>query len=710
MATCFACKSLLETIEYQARSADEATRVTTTCPSCPIDASRISVDYETMDHPRGFERPISIARRLSSNVELSSVRKVSRLRVEVTSPVPSTGPESRHVTSPMSVRRSTSVGCMDEIRNRVYYQVTGMLPGYCESIISTVTIGFGATLETVQVYGAPESSGSGTKICEGKFRVVTTDNVSITYLYTSSVTNKDTIVVQYDGTLDLSSAAVTLSDLYSTICAPKSLSTYMGRRLMRELGNLSPRAWDVSAPPKQGYKYTSKPDGERMWLVLYGLFWYACEAQREKNILKWKYNGNTTTPVPKSVVCDTEYVAEYGFIFIDSLTDLSGNQVPVIRNLEYALNIANSIGEISANVQLIVREYFDNNDDAQAYSSAVSYPTDGTLGIRDGSTETIKIKAVKGADLLLGPEGELLTSDGDTVAVLNNYDRSHVGKIVEVRFTANANDNFISAHDVFPRTNKVAPNSTEAVENILRSCVQFNSTVDAERTMIVKWCNTLCKEIINRALSSDDTRHIVLDVGTGGGQSLDRFSPSQSVSFIYVEPDRRKALSTARRSKAKMIQDPAELGPMIRSLKTRRLGQVVVNCSLSDMLGNKVLLDALMPEVKCITCTFSAQFVVEDLRALRDTYNSKVFGCMYTYDGAVDDVLVDSCGASMKVTDDGVADIKWGSEKYTEPATYQADYYGLGSIVLGSDILQLPTGADSYGPSQVCKHIRVITS
>lgn len=322
----------------------------------------------------------------------------------------------------------------------------------------------------------------------------------------------------------------------------------------------------------------------------------------------------------------------------------------------------------------------------------------------------MKIKDTKAVELLLSQDGSLLTADGDTVAVISEYDPSYVGKIVEVRFTASPNDNHISISDIFPRTNKTSPNSSEAVENILQSCVQFQSATDAERTMILKWCNTLCKSIVDRALSCNDTKHIILDIGTGSGQSLDRFSLSESVSFIYVEPDERRAMSTARRAKAKLIRNPLELGSMLRSLKTRRLQQVVLNCTLSDVLSNEELLDALMAEVKCVTCTFSAQFVVEQLRTLRDKYSCKIFGCMYTYDDAVNGILVNSCGAIMRLLNDTTASVKWGNEEYEEPATYEYDYYGLGIVVRGSDILSLPVGAEADDPADVCKHIKVIMS
>lgn len=289
---------------------------------------------------------------------------------------------------------------------------------------------------------------------------------------------------------------------------------------------------------------------------------------------------------------------------------------------------------------IVVRKYFENNNDAQQYSNSEPYPTDGTLGIRNGSTETVKIKAVKGADLQLCPGGALVTSDGDTVACVSEYLDQHVGKIVEIRFTAAPNTNVIDIIDVFPRTNKTTPNSTEAVMNILQSCVQVHSTTDRERTMALKWCNQLSAGIVNRALSCNDTKHVVLDIGTGSGQSLDRLKLSESNSFIYLEPDENRARSIARRSKSKIIVNPEELLSMVTSLKTRRVKQVVLNCSLQQLLETRDVFIKLAPELKCAIATFSAQFVVDELRMLREAHNIRVFGCMYTYDDTVNGVLV----------------------------------------------------------------------
>lgn len=709
MSKCTACGSILETIEYQARSADEATRVTTTCPSCPVDASKLNLSYRPKLYPRGLTGSVRRNRRMSERQSLSTSRKVWRVKVEVTRGDMYTDTGTKHITSSVNFDRSRSISSIKDIMGEVRYQVTGVNEGKCETIANASVLGFGASLEVVQLYDVGESKQALTRVHSGYYQVLDTCDASVTFLYRDAVTNKNVIIVQSNVQLDNNSAAKVVTDLYSVSCVPRSLNNYLERRDISEYANLCPRAWDVSTPPTSGYKFTSKPDGERMWLVLYGLFWYGCTVDREKKIVKWWCDPYCDTPALKQVVCDTEYVSGYGFIFIDALTEMNGKAVPVIRDLDYSLNIAREIQDVYTNSPLIVREYFSDNNSAQDYSGKQPYPTDGTLGIRDGSTETVKIKPVKGIDLVLSPGGALVTNEGDTVAVVSEHPQSYVGKVVEVRFTAKPNDTRITVLDIFPRTNKSNANSTEAAMNILRSCVETKSTMDKERTIALKWCNLLCTKIIDRALAVDDTKHIVLDVGTGSGQSLDRLRKNESVSFIYLEPDEKRAVAISRRSGAKLFNDISDIGSKIMALKTRRMKHIVINAPLKDLTDNEELCKALMPELKCVIATFSAQFVITELRVLRDKYTVKTFGCMYTYDWAVDGILVDGCGASMKITHDDVATIQWGSEKvYEEPVTYEADYYGLGNVVLGSDILALPTGVDSGAPSAVCKHIRVM--
>lgn len=705
-----ACGAVLRTLEYQARSADEAPRTTTTCPSCPIDASKISLTPRTESTHRGLTGMPRRLKVITSDEKLAPITTMMRVHIECQVPDNVFPDSATHITCAVLPRhtRSVSVGGVDH--TRVQYNTAGVMQGCYTSVTSTSVLGVGARLELLQLYMSVEHKPTGVLVAAGWHVDIDPVQGMKAYLYKEHLTNKVFTVVELSAPSTMDSALQVVNKLYTTTCPPKSLRTYMSRRSIAEYANLSPRAWDVSVPPDTGYRYTSKPDGERFWLVLYGFFWYMCSVSGDRNIIMWKPVNSAQHGAQVPVICDTEYVIGSDPIFIDCLTTRHGTPVPVTRDLAYSLNTLNDIKQWYPDCPQTVRTYFDTNEEAEAYSLSQRYPTDGTLGIRDGSTETVKVKAIKGADLLLEPGGNLVTGDGDIVANVSDYPSEFEDKVVEIRFTANANTSTIEVSDMFPRTNKTKANSTEAVMNILDSCVRLHSTSDRERTLVVKWCNNLRKKLIQKAVTCDDTRHVILDIGTGTGQSLDDLKADSTVSYVYIEPDEDRATKLARRAGARIIHCPAELGYAIKSLKTRRTTQIVLNCALSELCIDTDTLNIVMPEVKCVIATFSAQYIIEGLRLLHDNYHCKIIACMYTYDEAHHGVLVNGCGAHM-YTDDGVtAKVKWGREKeYTEPVTLSMDYHGLGNIVLGTDILMPLTGPDSAAARVLCSKIRVIT-
>lgn len=110
--------------------------------------------------------------------------------------------------------------------------------------------------------------------------------------------------------------------------------------------------------------------------------------------------------------------------------------------------------------------------------------------------------------------------------------------------------------------------------------VKFENSLDTKRTMVVKWCNSMGKYIVVRALSSDNTKHIVY-IGAGRRSVVEEVS-SYRVCIICIRRTRRKTwYFYSQKARARMIIDLRQLGLMIRSLNTRKVSQVVLNCSLS---------------------------------------------------------------------------------------------------------------------------------
>ncbi|KAH8751112.1 hypothetical protein F5883DRAFT_434391, partial [Diaporthe sp. PMI_573] len=184
------------------------------------------------------------------------------------------------------------------------------------------------------------------------------------------------------------------------------------------------------------------------------------------------------------------------------------------------------------------RSYFDNCEDALKYSASVLYPSDGIVAVRDDSTEILKVKTVKSMELQVCADQRLCTSEGREVLHVpaSMTDEFELGSIVEVRFELKS-QHTITVRDMFVRTDKHKANSTGAVSNIIRSANKMVAPGDNERRVALLWCNELRKTIYVASLNMHSTRSIILDVGTGTGQSLDAIGEHPSVSYILMEPD-----------------------------------------------------------------------------------------------------------------------------------------------------------------------------
>lgn len=698
---CLACGSKLQIVEYQARAADEATRVTTVCPKCPVKASKIKPHASTSDDPRGLSGSVRRSDAIVSDV-LSKYSQRSRIVLEVPQ-YTGTDAESweKHVVSPVAV--STYV--------RAYYNISGLVADECWSVLSSTRVGMGAALEHVQTYTVRHSNTVPRKILTGYAFQVLQHTELRSWMYRDITGKKQYVYVEMDRLCDIRDAVKTLLQLYMSGYAPASLYDYMSKYEISRLSDVSPRAWDMSKPRDSGYRYTSKPDGERMWLVLFGAYWYMCTKSGSRKVVKFSHDANCNKINTKPIVLDVEYCIEGGLnLLIDCLTYEDGTCVPISRDLEDMLRTFREIKTIHPSCPCEHRDYFDTPDEAESYSLAQRYSTDGIVGIRDGSTETVKIKKVKDVELLLGNSNELLTQEGQTVGFADFDMQAEEGTIMDIRFTAENNTTNLKVLDAFPRTDKTSANKSEAVMNILSSCVNVVSKDDNERRQALMWCNKIREILIKRALSCNATKHIILDVGTGTGQSLDSAASTDDVSYIYVEPDKQRAQRIKSRvGDIKLTEDPMEIVYSLRSLKTRSRKGIIINAPLSSVTQNQKLCDVLAPELRCIVATFSAQYVLPELHQLRGDYECAVAACSHVYDDAKDQVLVNSLGVRMVIVDDTTATYQWGNDpQFNEPVTYTEDYFGLGTVVKGKDLLAMPTSSYSPNASDICKNVIVV--
>lgn len=712
MAHCIACGSELQTYEYQSRSADEAHTRVTTCTNCPINATKLQPDLPMSAPYRGRRfnstQKLSIAP-LNSSASIGIVKHLI-LDVPKDHLYMSTVLLMSHVTS--SQRVISSAFCGKSIREGVV-TLSGPGTSMCLCAVSTEIVGMGAMITAYDKYPVVTNSDTQRNIVRGTWAQLESVESCNVYLYQHKGAKDRKILVDLgiDSARNSSNKwTYVINAMYSKGIIPSSISNYIQRDTISKLSNLSSRAWDVSSPPKSGHIFTCKPDGERMWVFLYGKIWYMVRPRFSGEVLQWTVSSKSWFEPGKITVIDVESVARHGIIVIDVLADMEGQHAPEQRDMYWVILKLSCILSAHKCLDVTVRNYYETFDEASTYSSKVPYPTDGVVAIRNGSTSASKIKDVKSMELVHSGNGVFTAADGHQICSFPDASTFKHGAIVEIRFVIDSITKSPTVLDVFERSDKQTGNSREAIYNIISSCFSTTTSSDTERRPALLWCSELRKQIQIRALKQRPNKSIVLDVGSGDGQSLDAASPSESTSYIYVEPDPEKCKLLRRRlGKCNIIEDPKDILPYIRSLKTRSVGAIIVNNKLESISSDSAVMELLCPELKCLTCTFSMHFIIDELHEF-NAFNVPVYGCTYLYDTVNSaGVLLNISGVDMRLISPDTARVLWGRDtSYDEPATTKRDYAGLGKIVPGSDIIPLPDVRVNLSARTICGKVSLL--
>lgn len=405
---------------------------------------------------------------------------------------------------------------------------------------------------------------------------------------------------------------------------------------------MSARAWHGGVPDTDMYTYTVKPDGERVWCIAVGSFWYVARKTRSMEIIGWWHQANITrNPGYANVVVDAEMVMSGHMIFIDMLTSSTGEHAPIRRSLDWALE---QFRALPSGHNIEIRKYWRNYADAVTYSKTVPYPSDGVVGIMDGSTEILKIKTERSMELRHAGDGSYEDGDGGVVLVCQGASHFQVGSIVEFRFRATGGSGTLVVSEVFVRPDKSVANGADACRNIITSSLNIASGSDSERRVALLWCNVLRDNLVRRALEIRSTGRVVLDVGTGTGQSLDAMTTMDTTnSYLLIERDASRCSAIQKRLRLKrLFRSPEDALSSIRTLVQGAKDHVLINCEFKTLLESQQVMKLLEGKIRCVTCIFSAQFIIADLQLVR-MIGVPIIGCCYTYDDVSDDgVLVDT--------------------------------------------------------------------
>ncbi|GKT67457.1 hypothetical protein ColTof3_14796 [Colletotrichum tofieldiae] len=383
-------------------------------------------------------------------------------------------------------------------------------------------------------------------------------------------------------------------------------------------------------------------------------------------------------------VVDCEFTHSRGLAFIDMLTDSLGTYSPPSRTLAWALREFDKLNAYCGKLPVYRRCYFTESSRVVPTPGYLPEPSDGVVAIHLGSTAARKIKPVKSVELQVQSQGlraiRLVTSDG--IAAVPGFvpdielDDSD---IVELRLSPSLVQGEVVVHECFRRVDKSKANSSDAVRLILESMGRSVSSGDEnDRRHALLWCNSLRSRINRLVETMPSSKAIILDVGTGDGQSLDSIDlTNQSVSRILIELDALK------------------------------INTLVANCTLGELIYDAQLSEILMPEVRAIVSTFSVHYVVHEASLAFLTSGTPIYACGYVYDGIdVGQCLVDTCGVVMKRVSRLECEVRWGGDNaYTEPCTTSMDYGSFCNVVDAGEVLE-ERESDSNKFIDIDKHVK----
>ena len=708
--TCRACGSVVKEQMYQMRAADEAHTSVWSCGMCPLDPQRISFgDPKPVVHqsyprrlhvkaPSGSKCASQKPTRTSAFLEVT-LTDMPRLAINA-----SALPNVRH---PCSVP-SDKYACP----SRAHFYDRGLFAGEIVCLTSTEEISPKCTVKQVSCYNAEESLVLGYPETDGTVSELRLPRERTLYVHSRTINGRSAYAVIVPMTRnDLQNVRKAVLDFLEAGPRWPSITGFITRSHLASINNLSPRAWDSKRIQKKGAVYTPKVDGERVYVLVFkGMMHVFSKGKGHLHVGCAILERRVLSEVP--IVVDAENTVSHGMFLIDMLTSSEGQPAPRERDYSWSIQQFNELQKLTGCSIAKVKPYVRTLLEAEMISLRAKYPTDGVIALWPHTTTSRKMKMEKSVELRVENDETLCTSDGDVVfegvALPIGVER---GEIVEARFKLCDDGKEVMMKPLFRRVDKTSANSTSAVTAVLSSfgCVKRDD--EARRREVLIWCDSLRQHIFKSALNRRGSRKIVVDVGTGTGQSLDVLSPDRGVSYLLVEPSAQKCEMLKRRTGThKVMVDAKEIMSVIRSLKSGSQVYAIANMELSRITSDEELMKLISGEIAFVSATFSAHFVTAELYDLCTYWGVPMAGCMYAYnDVEVGLFLVKALGVSMKRVSNAECSVKWGGdEEYPEPYTVTQEYQPFCSLSKGIDIVCPPNKESDEEAWNICSKVWII--
>lgn len=708
-------------VYYQRRAADEPPDKVTFCSACPIDARKLTSDTINTESVKKSDRSQRAPARLPRDNAPVQLRKVATRVLLV-----STGAASRRCMRLAAETRRSALLCKRVcalLNNKVevvQYVVGSVLYGGVSVVERKQMLSPFVEMRTVSVYACDSSIILGTQTTVDGYEVALngiphTDAATLRMLPGERAPTIIMVVsrepIEGNGHCD-GAILGSLNELLLRYGTEESIHTFTDVNTVSSLYIRSARSYDWNMAPKEGFKYSWKPDGVGYWCVRYGCVWLFCLPRLGARIVGWVVCDRVRNGGGAGAILHVEVMVGHTSILLDVLASHDGAPTPMTRGME---DVFRYFDEVSLDGLCIgTKEYFESAEDLVA-NGKPPYPVDGIVGTRSTSTDIIRIKDARSIELVIGDDGELYSSDGIHVASSPVGDRYEAGTVIEVRFTLSAVDGSVTVTDVFPRGDKEKANSYDACLDIFNAASCMPDALARRHTL--SWCNSVRKVLHSLASRGTGVGRVVLDIGAGDGQAVSDYAMGSNATYLLVEPDEARCvklvrrLDEATRGGCRYYPTTDGLLKAVSMLSKGTVRFIVVRATLSEVLRDGQVLDSLRTCVRCCVATFSISYVAEELKKL-SLAGISVVGCGYLYDSANrDGYIVNSAGVVMRKISDGIAEVKWGGDtKYHEPVVTTGDFDDVMYVRPATDLVPAQSDDQYTLMQEVCRSMRVVTT
>lgn len=306
MNTCEACGSILENIEYQARSGDEAQRMITTCVNCPLDCSKMSFrDITCESDPRftPFDGRIKTYR-LKELREGNDIACLTFKNVKLRHHGKTEKGRSKKVSVEMekdSVRHCNVIW-HGSMKSRAIHTPQNIfnLP-YCRAEKYSC--------EVIESINLPEN----VKV-EGNVVLCLYNDCNLCFFDDE---NGVSSLVVYVEASDKDTMIKHMWKIMNEVLCIERLDRMVSNRISGSLIHVSPRAWDVTSAQATGLMATHKVYGERSFIIIIGPVKFVTRRNRSLDVVMWSEVRDPHMAQDKMLCLDTEFSIIGGFYLID---------------------------------------------------------------------------------------------------------------------------------------------------------------------------------------------------------------------------------------------------------------------------------------------------------------------------------------------------------------------------------------------------------